>query len=77
MYPVRGAMLENPTSPVATVHIPSDLGAREADVLVTVRHHGIPPLARYRREIITEASSKTARSTRLRRQSNQPVLGCS
>ena len=59
-YPVRGAMLENATSPVATVHIPPDLGAREVHVLVTVRDHGTPPLARYRRVIITGAASKTS-----------------
>ena len=62
-YPVRGAMLENATSPVATVHIPPDLGAREVHVLVTVRDHGTPPLARYRRVIITGAHPKRTRNS--------------
>jgi hypothetical protein len=57
-YPVRGALLENASSPVMALHVPPDLGDREIHVLLTVRDNGKPPLARYRRVIITGAGSK-------------------
>jgi hypothetical protein len=57
-YPVRGALLEKASSPVVTLHIPAELGDREGHVLLTVRDKGNPPLARYRRVIITGVRSK-------------------